>query len=239
MEWLPVNSWLAGPAGPTGPKYAYPFRACHTLAGSCPLVGRYTMAGRYPGGACPFIACAAPGAGDLGCDEASWSAGCPASGDRATPLRRDPYLDAAAPPTPPAAAPMAAAPGSPPNANGKPKPAPMSGPGAANGAPAGRRNCGGGAAACTQVGGTDNPPNEGESPTLAEAKKSPSNPEPDAPPPPSVGPAPPSAGLAPPSAAPAPPSATGGVIAAVSRLPIRGDNALSPANAPKNPGRYR
>src|SRR6201999_1822124 len=27
----------------------------HLACGACPLVGRYTMAGVYPGGACPFV----------------------------------------------------------------------------------------------------------------------------------------------------------------------------------------
>ena len=72
--------------------------ACHTEAGSCPLVGRYTIAGRYPGGACPFVGYAAAGTGYPGVDEAAGSAGYPASGGRATTLRRCPYLVAAAPP---------------------------------------------------------------------------------------------------------------------------------------------
>ncbi|MDT5276353.1 MAG: hypothetical protein QOG95_3285, partial [Mycobacterium sp.] len=50
---MPATPWVA----------RIGIRACHTLAGSCPLVGRYTIAGRYPGGACPFVGYAAAGTG--------------------------------------------------------------------------------------------------------------------------------------------------------------------------------
>ena len=120
-------------------------------------------AGWYPGGACPFVGNAA-GTGYFGVDAATpgSAAGYPAAGGRATTLRRDPYLTAAAPATAPAPAATAPRP-SPGNMNGKPNPAPASN-GAAAGAsiPSGAdpSNPGGAVADQPQVGGTDNPPTE-------------------------------------------------------------------------------
>ena len=77
------------------------------------------MAGVYPGGACPFVenpagtGYAAAGDADAG------SGGYPAAGERATTVRRGPYLEATAPPTPAAAA-IPAARGTPPIIIGSP-----------------------------------------------------------------------------------------------------------------------
>ena len=169
---------------------SYRYRLGWPASGSVPVICwpvrvRWSAGRRSPAGTRAarvrfrFVGYAAAGTGYLGLDEAASSAGYPAAGGRATTLRRDAYLEAAAPPTP-AAAPIAAAFGSPPNANGKPNPAaPRSASGAGNGTPAGKQNSGGGgAAAQAQFGGTDIPPNEGASPVLPQAPESPANPDP-------------------------------------------------------------
>ena len=90
------------------------------LVGACPLVGRYTIAGWYPGGACPFVGNPA-GAGYFAVTGTtdSDSGEYPAAGERATTPRRGRYLEATAPPTPAAAATPAAR-GSPPIMSGRP-----------------------------------------------------------------------------------------------------------------------
>src|ERR1700677_3035736 len=140
--------------------------ACHASAGAFPLIGTYTIAGWYPGGACPLVGNVA-GTGYFAAPEAGVGGGSsayPAAGERVNTLRRGPYLAATAPPTAPAAAPAAAARPIPGNMNGKPNPAPTSAP--ANGTAAGA-SIGtapsippGAVAAQPQFGGTDSPPTE-------------------------------------------------------------------------------
>src|SRR5271155_3386090 len=79
----------------------------HVSCGACPLVGRYTMAGVYPGGACPFVGNPA-GTGYAAAGTDSGSGAYPAAGERATTESRREYLEATAPPTPAAAATPAA-----------------------------------------------------------------------------------------------------------------------------------
>src|SRR5271166_4193487 len=121
----------------------------------------YTIAGWYPGGACPLVGNEA-GTGYFAVAGAADSGEYPATGERPTTLRRGRYFIAAAPATPPAA-PAAAARPSPPGMNGKPNPAPRSLP--ANGTagiPSGAdpSNPAGAVAAQPQFAGTDNPPTE-------------------------------------------------------------------------------
>src|ERR1700761_6132905 len=218
------------------------FGAGQTCAGSLPLVGTYTIAGRYPGGACPFPFDESEDAGRETPGAASGSAGEPADGGRATTLRRDPNLDPAAPAT----APAAAAVGAPPNMNGNPSPPPCSASGAGSGVPAGNSIGGGGAAEYSQFGGTDKLPSAGASPKPAATPESASvePAPPSAPPvqsgtpPPPVGPPAPSAAPAPPSAPPALTSGCGvGVIALVSAFAIGVCKASTAKKPPRNAGR--
>src|SRR5271169_15306 len=174
--------------------------ACHASAGACPLIGRYTIAGWYPGGACPFVGNAV-GTGYFAAAEAGVSPGSseyPAAGERVNTLSRGPYLTATAPPTTPAAAPAAAARPIPGNMNGKPIPAPTSA--AANGTAAGASIgadpsiAAGPAAAQPQLGGTANAPTEAARPRPAKPPKPGRPPKP--PPKPPANPDPSAAGAA-------------------------------------------
>ena len=131
------------------------------LADSCPLVGRYTIAASYPGGACPLVGNPA-GTGYFGIGGVADSSEYPAAGERATTLRRGRYLAPAAPATTPAApaAAVRASPGG--SMNGKPNPAPKLESAAANGDIIGTSpsSAAGPLAAQPQPGGTDNPPTE-------------------------------------------------------------------------------
>src|ERR1700677_2729 len=95
-----------------------PLSSRHVSCGACPLVGTYTMAGMYPGGACPFVG-NPRGTGYAATGADAGSGAYPAAVERATAVRRGRYLEATAPPTPAAAA-IPAARGSPPIMSGRP-----------------------------------------------------------------------------------------------------------------------
>src|SRR5260370_33785567 len=87
----------------------------HTLLVACPLVGTYTIAGWYPGGACPFVGNPG-GTGYAAAGGPVDSGPYPAAGGRViTAGRGIPYLPA----LPPAPAPC----GTPPITIGMPSPA--------------------------------------------------------------------------------------------------------------------